>query len=67
MYIHCTVYMFIQANIHTVCIHAGLLVLTRNVISAHDYLDSAMQELLLGGARTKVCLGTNEAGITCTA
>ena len=21
MYIHCTVYMFIQANIHTVCIH----------------------------------------------
>ena len=36
MYIHCTVYMFIQANIHTVCIHAGLLVLTWNVISAHD-------------------------------
>ena len=27
MYIHCTVHVFIQANIHTVYIHAGLLVL----------------------------------------
>ena len=61
------VYTLYSVHVYTVCIHASLLVLTWNVISAHDYLDSAMQELLLGGARTKVCLGTNEAGITCTA
>ena len=69
MYILCTVYMFIQANIHTVYIHAGLSVLTLNVISAHD-CTSVMQELLLGVTHTKVCVGTKKAGIkriTCTA
>ena len=64
MHIHCTVYMFIQANIHSV--YSGLLVLTWNVISASDShdcacSDSVMQELLLGGDCTKVCLGTKEA------
>ena len=63
MYIHCTVYMCIQANIpvhtHNVCSAAGLLVPTCNVTSASDshdctYVDSVVQELLLGGACTKV-------------
>ena len=41
---------------YTVCIHAGLLVVTWNVISVH--VCSVMQELLLGAACNKVYLGT---------
>ena len=60
----CTLYsVFIQANI-THSVYPCRLISTLNVISAHDctYIDSVMQELLFGASRTKVCLGTKEAG-----
>ena len=50
---------------HTHSVYSCRLISTHleSNLSPWLYIDSVMQELLLGGARTKVCLGTKEAGI----